>query len=170
MNDFFFNNQNELISTCISIVSLIILKFIISKTIQKVGRRSNIHEARTKIVVKYISIALFVIWIAVLTFIWGVNYKEISIIFSSVFAVLGVGVFASWSILSNITAGIILFFWFPFKIGDKIKILDKDFTEEGTIEDIMAFHVRLIKDNGELLTYPNNLMLQKGIVILKKLD
>jgi hypothetical protein len=60
----------------------------------------------------------------------------------------GVAMFAQWSILSNITSGIILFF-FPFKIGDVIRIHDKDFPIEAEIEDIRAFHVALKTKDGE---------------------
>ena len=74
--------------------------------------------------------------------------------------------FAQWSILSNITSGIILFFFFPFKIGDVIKIHDKDFPIQAEIEDINAFHVNLKTIDGERITYPNNLLLQKGISII----
>jgi small-conductance mechanosensitive channel len=81
--------------------------------------------------------------------------------------VLGVAMFAQWSILSNITSGIILFFSFPFKIGDHIRIHDKDFPIEAEIEDIRAFHLYLKSKDGEMITYPNNLLLQKGISIIK---
>ncbi len=76
--------------------------------------------------------------------------------------------FATWSILSNITAGIILFFSFPFKIGDRIRIMDGDLPDEADILDIKAFHIYLRKDNGELVTYPNNLLLQKGVALIEK--
>lgn len=66
------------------------------------------------------------------------------------------------------TSGIILFFYFPFKIGDRIRILDKDFPEEAIIIDIQTFTINLKKDNGEFLTYPNNLLLQKGVVLIQK--
>ncbi|NNK75718.1 MAG: mechanosensitive ion channel family protein, partial [Maribacter sp.] len=60
------------------------------------------------------------------------------------------------------------FFSFPFKIGDRIKILDGEFAEEADILDIKAFHLYLRKDNGELVTYPNNLLLQKGVALIAK--
>jgi len=69
--------------------------------------------------------------------------------------------FAQWSILSNITSGIILFFFFPFRIGDIIQVHDKDFPIKAEIEDIKAFHIYLKTDKGERITYPNNLLLQK---------
>ena len=33
------------------------------------------------------------------------------------------------------------------------------------IEDIRAFHIHLRRSNGELFTYPNNMMLQKAIAL-----
>ena len=103
-----------------------------------------------------------------LILIWGVQAKDIFITLSSVVTVVGVAMFAQWSILSNITSGIILFFSFPFKIGDIIHIHDKDFPEEGEIEDIGAFHVTIRTKEGEIVIYPNNLFFQKGISIIKK--
>jgi small-conductance mechanosensitive channel len=100
--------------------------------------------------------------------IWGVDKKAIFLTVSSITTVVGVAMFATWSILSNITAGVILFFFFPFRIGDTIKIHDKDFPIEAEIDDINAFHVFLITAEGEKITYPNNLLLQKGISICNK--
>jgi small-conductance mechanosensitive channel len=103
--------------------------------------------------------------------IWGVQTKDIFIALSSITTVVGVAMFAQWSILSNITSGIILFFSFPFRIGDVILIHDKDFPIEAKIEDIRAFHVYLKSKNGEMIVYPNNLLLQKGIsIIIKPID
>jgi small-conductance mechanosensitive channel len=82
---------------------------------------------------------------------------------SSVFAVLGVALFAQWSILSNITASLIIFFGFPYRVGDKIKVMDKDDDISGVIEEISLFHV-LIRRGDELITYPNTLILQKGVI------
>jgi small-conductance mechanosensitive channel len=48
-------------------------------------------------------------------------------------------------------------FLFPFKIGDIIKIHDKDFPITAEIEDILAFHVSLRTADGEMIVYPNNL-------------
>jgi small-conductance mechanosensitive channel len=61
-----------------------------------------------------------------------------------------------------------MFFNFPHKVGDKIKIHDHDFPVTGIIEDIAAFQLHLRLDNGDLVTYPNNLMLQKAVTLVKK--
>lgn len=87
---------------------------------------------------------------------------------TSILTVIGVAFFAQWSILSNITAGIIVFFSSPFRIGDTIKILDKDYPIEAKIIDIKSFYTLLKTAEGEQISLPNNLLLQKGIVIVSE--
>lgn len=168
MKEIIIAYQSELLGSLFCLAIFLLLRFAIAKTIRKVGKISDMNMVRARLVTKYITFGLFFILLLTLVFIWGVNIKEIGLILSSAFAVLGVALFATWSILSNVTAGVILFFSFPYKIGDRIRILDKDFPEEAIILDIKAFTINLIKDDGELLTYPNNLLLQKGVVLIKK--
>jgi small-conductance mechanosensitive channel len=168
MENFIASHQSELLWTLVIIIILLILKFIASKAVRRVGKLSNKVEARTLLITKYISGTLTVVGVAALTFLWGVDFRNLGLFLTSVFTVIGVALFANWSILSNVTAGVILFFSFPFKIGDRIKVWDKEIESEEpyTIEDIKAFHVHLRKDNGELLTYPNNLMMQKAVTLV----
>lgn len=168
LKDFINDYQSELLGTIICLSIFFFIRFLLIKTIRRIGRISDINQVRTVLVGRYLTFALFILLLISLLFVWHVNFKELGLILSSFFAVLGVALFATWSILSNITAGIILFFYFPFKIGDRIRILDKDFPEEAIIIDIQAFNINLKKDDGELLTYPNNLLLQKGVVLIQK--
>ncbi len=168
MEEFIAIHQQEILATGIALIVLLILKYLSTKAIRKIGRISELNQARTRLIIKYVSIGLFAIGAGALIFIWNVKFKDLGLLVSSIFAVIGVALFATWSILSNITAGIILFFSFPFKIGDRIKVLDGEFSEEADILDIKAFHLYLQKDNGELVTYPNNLLLQKGVALIAK--
>jgi small-conductance mechanosensitive channel len=144
------------------------VQFSLKKAAHRVGKRSEISFTRTRLMFKYINILIVIIAFFCLCLAWGMGLTDISLIFSSVFAVIGVALFAIWSILSNITSGIILFFSFPYKIGDKIKIHDKDIPIEAIIEDIKAFHLHLRTVDGELITYPNNLILQKAVSLIEK--
>lgn len=173
MKEFINTHHNELISSLVVFLLVLVLKYIFTKAVRKVGKLGDFIPVRTNLIIKYISIALTITSIAALTLIWSVNYKDLGILLSSVFAVIGVALFAQWSILSNITAGVIIFFSYPFKIGNTIRILDKEIlTPENpendifVIEDIKAFHMHLRKNNGEVLTYPNNLVLQKGVILI----
>jgi small-conductance mechanosensitive channel len=155
------------IATLVVILVYFILRFSSNKLVHKYATLNEILEHRTNLVIKYINLLLGILALISIVIIWGVKKDQILLFISSVFAVVGVASFAQWSILSNITAGIILFFSYPFKIGDRIKIHDKDFPIEGEIDDIKAFYVILKSSEGEMVTYPNNLLMQKGISVLK---
>tara|TARA_B110000503_G_scaffold50578_2_gene81864 strand:+ start:4142 stop:4657 length:516 start_codon:yes stop_codon:yes gene_type:complete len=168
MEKFFETHLQELLSSLILLIGLLITKFVTTKAIRKVGKISDLNKSRTKLIIKYTSVGITVVGFVALLIIWGVKLKDLSLVLSSFFAVLGVALFATWSILSNVTAGIILFFSFPFKIGDKIKIQDDDFPLDAVITDVRAFYIELKTDEGYLVTYPNNLFLQKGVALISK--
>lgn len=160
--------KTELIITGIVLLILLIVRIIANTLIRKIGHKSGINDARIKLICRYVSFTLVLIALLIEAFVFGAELKELTLLFSSVFAVIGIGLFAIWSILSNITSGIIMFFNFPYKVGDKIAIHDKDFPIQAIIEDIRAFQLHLRLDNGDLVTYPNNLMLQKAVTLIEK--
>ena len=160
--------QPELINTAIVVVIFIIIRIIGKIAIRKIGQKSTINDARIKLISRYYTVTLFLIFLFVEAFIFGAEYDNISVVFSSVFAVIGVALFAIWSILSNVTSGVIMFFSFTYKVGDKIKIHDKDYPIVAVIEDIRAFQLHLREDSGDLVTYPNNLILQKAVTLVEK--
>jgi small-conductance mechanosensitive channel len=153
----------EIFATFILIIAL---RMIVAKLIRRFASSSQLLEHRTNLVIKYIHILMNILVALSLIVIWGVNTEDIFLTVSSIATVIGVAMFAQWSILSNITSGMILFFSFPFRIGDTIKIHDKDFPIEAEIEDINTFHISLRTKEGEKIIFPNNLLLQKGISIM----
>ena len=170
MVSFFNQYLHEIISTCILIMILLVTRYTTASLIRRYGKMSEIIEHRTNLIIKYNSILLNVLFFIALFIVWNVQTKDLFLTISSVLTVVGVALFAQWSILSNITSGIILLFSFPFKIGDYIRIHDKDFPIEAEIDDIRAFHTLLKTRDGEIITYPNTLLLQKGISIIKNTD
>lgn len=128
------------------------------------GAASRSVPARVQYVKKTVSIALTLLYLAVVSLVLGINYGEITIFLSSAFAVIGVALFAQWSILSNITASLVIFFGFPYRIGDRVKVLDKDDTLSGVIEEISLFSVQLRDSEGNLATFPNSLFLQRPVI------
>lgn len=159
---------HQIIYTIVTLLVLWIFRYILKKAAQKVSQKSDIHITRTRLMFRYINILVVLVATFLLALAWGVGVGDLALLFSSVFAVIGVALFAIWSMLSNITAGIILFFSFPYKIGSRIKIHDKDLPVEAVIEDIKAFHLHLRTMEGELITYPNNLILQKAVSLIEK--
>lgn len=168
MNHFFTLHKSEIINTLILLAIFVVIWLIFKFSISKIGKKSGINQARINLIIRYVTVSLFLIAILIESFVLGADTNDVSLVFSSVFAVIGIALFAIWSILSNITSGVIMFFSFPYKVGDKIKIHDNDFPLEAIIEDIGAFQLHLRLDNGDLVTYPNNLILQKPVTLVKK--
>ena len=154
------------VSTVITILFFLFISLLIKKITRRYARASHLSEHRTNLISKYTDIFMTILFVLVIIGIWGIKKDQIYAFFSTTFAVVGVAFFAQWSILSNITSGIILFFSFPFRIGDFIRIHDKDFPIEAQIEDIKAFHTILKTQEGDLITYPNSLLMQKSIAIV----
>lgn len=145
------------------LIAMLLSTRFISKAIHKYGTEKSVSLYRIKYISKTITIVTVAFYLILLAHVSGVEYSQISIFLSSVFAVIGVALFAQWSILSNITASLIIFFGFPYRVGDSIKIIDKDDDVSGEIQEITLFHV-LIKREQDVITYPNTLILQKGVI------
>jgi len=159
----------QMIATIVALVIFMILRYLVNTIIDNIGKTSEFAESRTQLVKKYIDYFIYMLALLVIISIWGIKPEQIFLFISSVLTVIGVAFFAQWSILSNITAGIILFFSSPFKIGNVIKIMDKDYPIEAKIIDIRSFYTLLKTAKGEEITFPNNLLLQKGVVVMNNI-
>jgi len=156
----------KIIATLILIVVIYILRLIIRKVVLKFSEYSSKSDNRSKLIIKYFNSLLNILFIIFIILLWGVDTGQLFGFVGAAITFIGVAFFAQWSVLSNFTAGVIMFFAFPFKIGDRIRIQDKDFPIEAEIDDIKAFHTILITSEGERISYPNNLFLQKSVVVL----
>lgn len=158
----------EIITTIIVLFMFLPTKKFVAWIIRKFTETTERKSSRVMLIIRLFNLLLIFIFAIVIFTVWGVKANNILPTLASVFTVIGVAMFAQWSLLSNITAGILLFFSFPFRIGDYIRIQDKDFPIQAKIIDIKAFCTLLKTPDNEIISYPNSLLLQKGIVILDK--
>ncbi|EIT7124972.1 mechanosensitive ion channel family protein [Vibrio parahaemolyticus] len=145
-----------------------ILKRIVNRAILNLATSKGVKKARLSFIQRCFNVALLFLTASVFAIITGIGYGDVSLFLSSIFAVLGVAFIAQWSILSNITASFLIFFVFPYRVGDRIKVVDKDEDISGEIQEISMFHVLIKHYNGNLITYPNNQILQKAVLKLAK--
>lgn len=155
----------KIIASAVILVLIPVLKAAIKKVISRYGTTSQKSEARVKQIKQIIGITFNVLLIISLAMTWGVRPENLLGGLTAIAAVIGVAFFAQWSILSNITAGIVIFFGAPYRVGDHIRIIDKDTPIIATIESIGAFYTHIRSDDNELIVLPNNLFLQKIISI-----
>ncbi len=145
----------QIIVTVAAIVLLWFVKFVVRKSAKKFGAMLGKPRERVRHVRKIIGAVINVLFVLTVAMVWGVKPQNFVVALSSVLAFLGVAMFAQWSVLSNITAGIVMFFSAP----------DKDVPLEATIERIGVFYTHLRTTEGELVVLPNNLFLQKVVGI-----
>lgn len=133
------------------------------KLILNIGHVKGVPLNRAMQVYRYFKALIAAIWLVVLLVVWGIDYQALLVVASSVLAVIGVALVAQWSILSNITASIIVFFTMPAKVGDEIEVVDGTNSVKGVIREINFFNVLLTDEKGNEIAYPNNLILQKPV-------
>lgn len=160
-------DNNIVLSIITIIISFLIFK-ITTYSIKKIGKTKDILPKRIYYVIKFSQFIIMILLLLGLAVIWNVQFGGLMIFASSIFAVIGVALFAQWSILSNLTASIIIFFTFPARVGDKIKVLDGDNSIIGTIKEISLFQIEIIDEENNIVLYPNNLFIQKPIIKMKK--
>lgn len=151
-----------LLALCTAV--FVLVRHLIEAGIRKLGARNQVSEFGLAFALRATNTVLFMVFGLVMLGLLGLDLSDVEVLLSSIFAVAGVAFFAQWSILSNITASAIIFFSFPYRVGDWIQVVEKDVDIQGTIEDISLFHVLIRNSRGELVTYPNNLILQKPVL------
>jgi small-conductance mechanosensitive channel len=156
-------NHFKIVESIVIIILGIFLKVMITNSLRKIRIKFGFQKTRVIIINRIITFILYASAIVIIAFIWGVDEKQLMVYISSFLTILGIAFFAQWSILSNITAGLILYINYPVKIGNSITVLEKDNNVSGEIKDIGAFFITLKTKEGELITMPNAMILQKNI-------
>jgi len=160
--------QTQIIESVVILIVYLVLKLISNRYIDKIVANNVSVKTRGKIVRKAINVTLMSFFLLIVLSIFGIDQSELLVFIGSVLTVIGIALFAQWSILSNITSGIIIFFNHTIKLEDTIKIMDKEYDVEGVISDIGLFFVILKTKDDEQVSIPNSVFLNK--MIKKKRD
>jgi len=156
--------ENQLLLTFGLLIVAVIIKLVSRKSVNRFLNRFDFDTKRKRIVHRIINLFLFIFVTVSLISIWNIDQKDLIVFLTSVVTVLGIAFFAQWSILSNITSSLILFFNHPLKIGQNIRVLDKEYDVEGKLVDISFFFMYIRNEEGYLITIPTSVALQKTMV------
>ncbi len=157
--------KTQIIETLVVVGAYVGVSYIIKSVVNNALKRAQLPRSRRKITIRVANFLATVVALIILSAIWGLKQNEIAIFVSTLITALGIAFFAQWSLLSNITSSILIFFNHPMRIGDTIKVLDKDYPFEGEIIDLTYFFVHLRTSEGETITIPNSMVLQKSISV-----
>ncbi len=157
----------QIIETIVLGAIILIIKLFTQNSINKFLAKFDFDLKRKRITQRIINLFLTLLAIIILAGIWNIKRSELMVFLTSVITVLGIAFFAQWSILSNITSSLILFFNHPLKIGQNVRVLEKDYDVEGQLIDISFFFMYIRDKDGNTITIPNSVVLQKTIVSKK---
>lgn len=162
------NYQIQIIESIAVIIGYVITHSIIRVFINNSLKQTHLQRGRRKMIIKAVHLLTFLTAIVILSAIWGLKQNEIAVFVGTILTALGIAFFAQWSLLSNITSSLLLFFNHPVKIGDTVKVLDKDCPFEGEVTDLTYFFIHLRTQEGAIITIPNALIFQKAITVVEK--
>lgn len=134
----------------------IVLYFVFKIAINNFLKKTKLERGRRKMAIRSVQLFTTITAIIFLTGVWGFKQNEIALFASTILTALGIAFFAQWSLLSNITASVLIFFNHPLKIGNTIKVLHKDYHYEGEVTDLNYFFVSLKTKDNEIITVPNS--------------
>jgi small-conductance mechanosensitive channel len=158
----------QIIETFVVLAGYIMTHFITKVFVNNTLKQTHLERGRRKMIIKAVHLLSFLTIIILLSAIWGLKQNEIAVFVGTIITALGIAFFAQWSLLSNITSSLLLFFNHPVKIGDTIKVLDKEYPFEGEVSDLTYFFVHIKTENNEIITVPNSLLLQKSVSVIER--
>jgi small-conductance mechanosensitive channel len=158
----------QIIETAIIVGCYIILYFIFKIVINNFLKKTRLERSRRKMAIRAIQLFTTITVVILLTGVWGFKQSEIAWFASTILTALGIALFAQWSLLSNITSSILIFFNHPVKLGDHIKVLHKDYHYEGEVTEMNYFFIHIKTENNEVITIPNSHFFQSSYSVLDK--
>jgi len=121
----------QIIETIVVLAGYIITHFITKIFVNNTLKQTHLQRGGRKMIIKSVHLLSFIAATILLSAVWGLKQNEIAVFVGTILTALGIAFFAQWSLLSNITSSLLLFFNHPIKIGDTLKVLDKDYPFEG---------------------------------------
>jgi len=140
--------------------------FLATRLLRSIGASRGHDRDRIRGLIAAVKRGLMLLFGLILAVVLGVDLTNMPTYVGSLVALLGVALFAHWSILSNFTAGMILFSTKDLGLGDRIRILDGDQSVEGRIIEFRLMTLVLRQDDSSRVIYPNTLVMQKALVCL----
>jgi len=157
--------SNHFYATLVILIAYVAARRHTKPRIKKSIDDSNLDSDSLKKASNSINFILTIIFIILICIVWGFSFRGFLVISTGILTLTGVALFASWSILSNITAFFILLAHQSFKKGNFLRIIDADNYIEGYISDIGLLNTKLISENKEIIIYPNNLLISRPIIV-----
>jgi small-conductance mechanosensitive channel len=147
----------------IAIAVAIVLERVLAVLVTRFGRRRELDPSSVHLIKLTIRWLIIIVLVIVVAGIFGIGLQGIWVSIAAFLAMVVVGFFAAWSMLSNIFAAILLLILRPLRIGDKVSIMPENIS--GKVTDIGMIFTRIESDEGDAVNIPNNLLMQRFLKV-----
>lgn len=161
-------SSDNLMSIAWSLVMLFFYLLVTRVTLPKIEEKaiqSNFKSENSQKAAHIMRLVTGIVTISIILIIWGVDFSGLLLVSTSLLTLTGVALFASWSLLSNVTCYFLMLFHTSFRRGNFIRVLDADNYIEGYISEVGLFNTKLVTEDREIVVYPNNLILNRPTII-----
>ena len=143
-----------------------IVSYFVRAYARKVMVTNDLSESRYIVIRKLIAVAALFICLVFLSYVWGIEIKNLWLSVTGLLAMVAIAFFAVWSLVGNILAGIIIYFTTPFKIDDLIEIQPEGI--KGRVFAINSFFTLLVDEDNNYFNVPNSLFFQKFLKVYNR--
>ena len=119
----------------------------------------QIGPERSRMLQKILSGIFWLLAVLVVLGVWGIQANVLWAGLASVLAVAGVGLIATWAMVSNWTAWMLIVLTRPFRLGDKVQILPENLSGQVARQGLMF--TELDQEDGGCVVVPNNFFFQR---------
>lgn len=123
------------------------------------GPHIQIGEERGRMFQKILSGIFWLLALLVILGVWGIQANVLWAGLASVLAVAGVGLIATWAMVSNWTAWMLIVLTRPFRLGDRVEILPENLAGRVARQGLMF--TELDQEDGGCVVVPNNFFFQR---------
>lgn len=165
LQNWYYQYQLNILFTLAAVAIYYIFRRMIVPRLENLVERDKLHAKTLHSALFTFTVCASIVILAVVMVIWGFNITELLALSTGILAITGVALFATWSILSNITAFFILLANQSYRRGNFIRVFEGDNYMEGYISQINMFSTVLITETRETIIYPNNLLTARTILV-----
>jgi small-conductance mechanosensitive channel len=158
----------QLMISAIIFVVTFLFSVIATNYINKVSAKRGAKKKSTILVKRSLNTVAWFFAILIIAIVWGINIQNLWVAITGIIAITAIGFFAVWSILSNVIAGMILFFSKNFNLGEEIEILPEKI--KGQVISIHSMFTIIEDKKGNKINIPNNLILQRMVKRYKEVN
>src|SRR6056297_2849041 len=156
----------KVVGTFVILIAGLLLQKLLQKTIDRYVRKYRLAHRRNLAMHKTKTVFVYICMVIGIVLLWGVALENVWVSIVGLLGLIAIGFVAVWSILSNVVAGILLFFNQTLRIEEQIELLPDGIG--GKVLDINSFFVILVDEEGNKFHVPNNFFFQRYVKHIEK--